>query len=613
MRWVKNAVLFCVVIFIHSLVFFLVVAYSCLEILYTLYRRLSADPCPTPPSPQMDHPVFCRGPLLHAVEMSGIFTDSKSFVDRPLLVDPHIALEKFAALGTWPEINQVDLRNFVEECFGPPGSDLETVIPGDFREVAAGGLPVYHKITDERLRTFAEKLHHKWGELGRKVSAEVAKHPDRHTIIPLPYPFIVPGGRFREVYYWDSFWTIQGLLVSGMAETARGMLLNFAHLQQRFGLIPNGNRIYYTKRSEPPLFALMVQHYCDHEAVKSEDVASLIPLVLPALLQEYEFWMRERSVELSVAGGTFTMNRYTGGDCKVPRPESYWEDFHDGETLQKMQLQSAESFYGNIAAAAESGLDFSTRWLENAGEDFLTMRTETIIPVDLNAFLYAHERVLSELYMRLGDSENSEKYMRIALRRGDGIHAVFWSDEHQMWRDYDLKLGRQREAFYLSNLVPLFARCDGETISITNAAFMQNVLQSADMVKVTSFPGGHPVSLNESSGRHCQWDFPNAWPPLQLMMIEAFNENPELEQVALEWAQKWISVVHIGYLNSSHIYEKYDARTVGRYGSGGEYLVQEGFGWTNGGILRLLELFPTKLQAPHDLLDPDTPSNTTTS
>ncbi|XP_055348056.1 trehalase-like [Paramacrobiotus metropolitanus] len=549
----------------------------------------------------MESEIFCTGPLLHTVQMSGIFTDSKTYVDRPLLSDPAVVLEEFAKLGVWPNINQIDIRNFVDTYFAAAGADLDQVVPGDFATPDEGGFPFASWIVDPVLRVFAHRVHNKWKELGRMVNKDVILHPDRHTLIALPFPFIVPGGRFRELYYWDSFWIIQGLMVSGMKETAKGMILNFAHLIDKIGLIPNGSRTYYSYRSEPPLFALMVDHYINHKTVTEEERDEFIRQVLPAVDKEHTFWMTARSVMVSWYGKTYTLNRYTGGGLTLPRPESYFEDLTDARTLlaaaEKAQ-QSHFSFHENIAAAAESGVDFSTRWLDTPDAEFLTIRTQTIIPVDLNAFLYAHEKILSALYRHVGDEEKAQHFDNMALNRGDAIHAVFWNAGAGVWYDFDLKLHRQRETFYLANLAPLYTRCNGHNVTVTDSQFMQQVLQAADVQKVIGYPGGFPCSFSKSSDRHTQWDFPNAWPPLQTMLIEGFLHNPDFREMAVDWAQKWVSAVFTGFSATSHLYEKYDANTAGAYGSGGEYLVQEGFGWTNGTVLRLLELFPGDLSAP---------------
>ena len=170
----------------------------------------------------------------------------------------------------------------------------------------------------------------------------------------VPYPFIIPGGRFREIYYWDSLWVIQGLLVSGMDQTARSMIYNFVDLIKRlgvviffqayedisrqdsllsmimvmiirFGHIPNGNRVYYLKRSQPPILALAVDAYRKHPNVPPQDQRSLIDYVLPFLEKEHNYWMRRHKVVIKKAGKTFVLHVYKGGQMQ-PRPESYWED-----------------------------------------------------------------------------------------------------------------------------------------------------------------------------------------------------------------------------------------------------------------------------------------------
>jgi alpha,alpha-trehalase len=108
---------------------------------------------------------------------------------------------------------------------------------------------------------FAQDLNTRWKILCRKIKQEVEDQADRYTLIYLPHPVIVPGGRFREIYYWDSYWIIRGLIQSEMYSTAKGVLANFVHLIRQFGMIPNGGRSYYLNRSQPPMFIQMVREY----------------------------------------------------------------------------------------------------------------------------------------------------------------------------------------------------------------------------------------------------------------------------------------------------------------------------------------------------------------
>ncbi|GAV02502.1 Treh [Ramazzottius varieornatus] len=540
------------------------------------------SPCPSQ--------VFCDGPLLQAVQQLHMYRDSKSYVDKPL----NNRSEK-AVLRNFNQIKEPvtkeTLKMFLDENFLPIGSELIRYRPADWKNIAEGGLPLHKNISDDSLQGFAEIIHDKWEKLGRTFSLDVAEHPHRHSLVYVPHPFIVPGGRFREIYYWDSYWVIQGLLVSGMSGTARGMLLNFVKLINRFGHIPNGNRIYYEKRSQPPLLAMMVDVYRKHPNTPPADRDSILKEVLPALKVEHDFWMTRRNVTVKVGGQEYTMNVYRGG-IRKPRPESYREDVEHAARLTG--FQSSGDFYANVAAACESGQDFSTRWLESPEADFNTMRTEQILPVDLNAFLCAMENLMGQFYAASGDMENADLYQTLALARGDAIHAVFWNETRSMWMDYDLRGRRQKEIFYASHIAPIFARCTGNKVNILQTSFMERVMKSDDLKKISAFPGGFPQSL-QTPRASCQWDYPNAWPPSQMMLIEGFALNPDLRKAVIPWAQKWLSAVYTGYKNTGYFFEKYDALNPGKYGGGGEYIVQEGFGWTNGGMLRLLELYPTEL------------------
>ena len=168
---------------------------------------------------------------------------------------------------------------------------------------------------------FAKDLHGRWKHLGRQIKSEVKLNPEKYSLIPLEHPFIVPGGRFREMYYWDSYWTIQGLLASEMYETVLGMLKNFVQLVKDFGLVPNGNRIYYSKRSQPPLFIAMVELY--FEATNDE---AFLRGNIDVLDKEFEYWIANRTTQIVVNGKEHLLAHY---NVKVddPRPESYYEDY----------------------------------------------------------------------------------------------------------------------------------------------------------------------------------------------------------------------------------------------------------------------------------------------
>ncbi|XP_055348794.1 trehalase-like isoform X2 [Paramacrobiotus metropolitanus] len=536
--------------------------------------------------------IYCGGPLLKAIQRMHLYNDSKTFVDLPMFnrTEEEI-LENFAKIDN-DTLTKVTLMNFIMENFMACGAEMMPFRPADYRLAREGGLALLHDIQDPAVRKFAAVIHNKWDDLGRYCAESVARHPEQHSLIYVPHPFIIPGGRFREIYYWDSFWVIQGLMVSNMADTALGMLRNIAHLIHRFGHMPNGNRVYYQKRSQPPVFALMVDAFCQHPSVPREKGLAVVQEMLPYLEKEYKFWMTERRVDVSIRGKIYTMNRYRGG-MNQPRPEMYREDVEQAALLKNGR--SHEDLYSNIAAAAESGIDFSTRWLDNQDAPFNNIRTKTILPVDLNAFLCAQERLMGTFYDLTGNAKKSALYHSKAKSRGSAMHDIFWNEELSMWRDYDLQEGRQRTDFYLSSIAPLFTQCTGSGVNITTAEFANRVLKSDDITKISAYPGGFPESLSKNARPDMQWDYANAWPPHQLMLVESFAQFPETRSTALQFAQKYFSAVYAGYNSSGYFFEKYDVNDPGKYGGGGEYQVQEGFGWTNGGILRLIELFPGEL------------------
>src|SRR5436190_9456899 len=187
-----------------------------------------------PPTGRYD-PAHDLGTLFHDIQLSGLFTDSKTFADaRPRLAPAEITARYGSARGA----PQFHLRQFVEEHFELP------------RSVGEG-------FRSDTSQTMEQHIRALWPVLTRPPDTA----DGRSSLIPLPNPYVVPGGRFREVYYWDSYFTMLGLIESGRTDLVKSMLDNFAHLIVTVGHIPNGNRTYYLSRSQPPFFAAMVGLY----------------------------------------------------------------------------------------------------------------------------------------------------------------------------------------------------------------------------------------------------------------------------------------------------------------------------------------------------------------
>ncbi|KAK2846674.1 hypothetical protein Q5P01_009673 [Channa striata] len=218
--------------------------------------------------PPCDREIYCTGPILHQVQKAKLFDDDKYFVDMKLKAAPDVVSSAFHNLSReFPNttVPRAELQEFLNTCFEKPGTEFESWTPPDWHDKPK----FLGRIADQELRDWAKKLHNLWKSLGRKIRADVKDHPELYSQIYTPHPVVVPGGRFRELYYWDSYWVINGLLLSEMRDTAYGMIQNFLHLVNRYGFVPNGGRVYYERRSQPPFLTLMVESY--YQATKDEE------------------------------------------------------------------------------------------------------------------------------------------------------------------------------------------------------------------------------------------------------------------------------------------------------------------------------------------------------
>ena len=475
------------------------------------------------------------------------------------------------------QIESDALASFVQEHFEQPGGELEDHEPTDFiKEVSS-----FSKITDPAYRTWAQELHQKWPTLCRRISKKVFSEPQKYSIIALPNPFVVPGGRFREMYYWDSFFTIKGLLASEMYSTVRQMIENMGWLIETFGYVPNGNRIYYLNRSQPPLLTWCVEAY--YQATKDLE---FVRRALTWLEKEMEFFTQNRRIQM--ADWKTHLYRYHVV-AAGPRPESYREDVESAEHItdapEKLRL------WGDIMAAAESGRDFSSRWFLNDGPMAGKMgstRTSSIIPVDLNSIICGNLRVFSYFYNILGMTEEANQAFSKYQLMKETIHQVFWNEDLGCWFDFDLHTNKHVSTYFDTNFFPLAAGCVHEGF---NPEKISNYLKNAG---VLDFPGGLPTSLI-ASGQ--QWDFPNSWAPTTWVIIEGLRKYG-MSELAKVIAEKWVRKNYVMWLNTGgRMFEKYNVATqcFKAAGGGGEYEVQEGFGWTNGVILDLLLTYSEEL------------------
>ncbi|XP_034180752.2 trehalase isoform X2 [Osmia lignaria lignaria] len=523
--------------------------------------------------------IYCKGKLLKTVQLNEVFPDSKTFVDLHQLQDPEVTMANFYRLlnATNNKPTRMQLTQYVNENFASSNELVNWTLP-DWTENPS----ILKRIQEPKYREWAKYLNEIWKDLARKMSDDVEIHPERHSLIYVKNGFIIPGGRFKEFYYWDSYWVIEGLLLSDMYQTARGMIDNFVYMVEKYGFIPNGGRIYYLMRSQPPLLHLMVSRYLDFTGDYK-----YLGIILPTLEKEFAFWQQQKMIEVTKDGRTYKMGHYVVNSAR-PRPESYREDYN---MAQELPEKDRDFFYNNIKAGAESGWDFSNRWCltnnKNAPLSLLNISTQYIIPVDLNAILQQNGRLLSEFHSLLGNSAKAQYYAKIATELQLAIDNVLWNEDEGIWFDYDMSHKVPRKTFYPSNLAPLYTRSYNRN---QREKYALSVVKYLKLQTIDSFFGGTPTSLNYTGE---QWDFPNAWPPLQSFIVMGlyWTGVREAMEFADELASRWLSSNYAGFVETGQMFEKYDSSIPGQGGGGGEYNVQTGFGWTNGVVLEFLNTF----------------------
>lgn len=527
-----------------------------------------------------ENDIYCYGDIIYTVNRAQLFPDSKTFVDMRLKYPPYIVRSNYrymiAKYGPAPSKEIV--RAFVDHNFDPPGLEFESWVPTDWVEQPEA----FNKIRDQSLKTYATQLNAFWEQLGRKIKPDVHIRNDMYSMIYVNNPLIVPGGRFIEFYYWDQFWILKGLLHGEMTMTVRGMLENFLQMVEKLGYIPNGGRIYY-RRSHPPLLIPMMRDYLEHTSNWT-----FIEKHIGTLEKEFNFWMTERTHIVNISGTAYNVSRYNV-ERGNPRPEAYNPDYDLTATLTDNDAKN--ELYMHLKTAAESGLDFSSRWF--IPENLTTVgvlrdiKTRFVMPVDLNVLICRNARILSQFFAGLNNTDKADFYSNLGDQWEDTINKVFWNETEGSWFDY-LDYGSiqgHKTEFYPGNILPLI-------LNVTSmSSKIDKVISYLEGTKVLTFPGGIPSSL-EQTGE--QWDFPNGWAPHVHWFIESLEGSGDEKalQIAKETAQKWVTNNYLTYTKHNNtMFEKYDVMNIGSAGGGGEYEVVIGFGWSNGAVMDLMVKF----------------------
>jgi alpha,alpha-trehalase len=386
-----------------------------------------------------------------------------------------------------------------------------------------------------------QAMHQSWPQLIRQT-AKVSKN----SLIPLPNPYVVPGGRFTEMYYWDSYFILRGLMVSGMKELAKGMVDNMLYMSEKYGIIPNANRTYYLSRSQPPLLTSMINLV----APNVTDQQWHLNAYKTAKKEYNNVWRNPKTHYVSALG----LDRYF--DPIPERRKECVSGFYRNKP-------NTSDYYLHNRAECESGWDFTKRFDDRCA-DFL--------PIDLNSLLYKYETDMAKMADKLNLKQDAAWWTDQATQRGERIQSMMWDEQQGMFFDYDFKNQKRSNYPSLASFFPLWA-------GLATPKQAEKLIGNIHRFEAA---GGLKTSLRDTGE---QWDGTNGWPNLQWMVIKGIR--PYDDALAKRLARKWLDMSVKVYRKTGTFFEKYnvalcDTNTAGHYPSQGP------FGWGIGVNLAFL-------------------------
>ncbi|HEY2547575.1 MAG TPA: trehalase family glycosidase [Candidatus Acidoferrum sp.] len=480
-------------------------------------------------------------------------------------------------------------------------------LPADFAVPAS--VQQLQKQCNVQVQHLPEVIHH----IGQLDPGKI----DPAGLLFMENRYVVPGGRFNEMYGWDSYFIIRGLVRDGRIDLAKGMVENFFFEIEHYGGILNANRTYYLTRSQPPFLTSMILAVYDAQKADGHASDKWLARAYDYAVRDHELWTSEAH-----RAGSTGLSRYfdfgNGPAAESVKDETGHYRQVAGYFLQQPDLGrayvlpsgtskpnplAAGSLYalqicdvaktmatpgcdpaGTVALSAdyykgdramrESGFDISFRFGPYGAA------THHYAPACLNSLLYKTEKDLEQMSAALGHKEESEKWRQRAEQRKADVQKYLWDAERGLYFDYDFEKQSRSTYEYVTTFYPLWA-------GIATPEQARAVMQHAGIFEQ---PGGLVMSPYETGG---QWDFPYAWAPNQLMAIEGmrragFNED------ANRLSYKFLSMVMENFRRDGTIREKYDAvkRSSETQVTAGYHMNIVGFGWTNGVFLALLHDLP---------------------
>lgn len=376
---------------------------------------------------------------------------------------------------------------------------------------------------------------------------------DDGSLYGLPYPYTVPtvSGMFQELYYWDTFFTGEGLIIDGHTDLARNNAENMLYMVDRFGKMLNGNRTFYSNRSQSPYLSMMVAAVYDETRDKE-----WLRKVLPGLEKEYGFWMTQRITPIG-------LNRY-GNNASDEEKMGFIPLLRDrlGKNFKTEGLSREEllSIGGHHIAEAESW-DFNPRY---------KMRCMDFCPVDLNANLYFYEKNFERFYNELGDAKTAKKWAAAATKRQKLIRKYLRDPHTGMYYDYDWANGKRSDVVSGAVFNLLFA-------GVLSQKESEGVLKA---LRILEYPYGIATCEDKPYDFQYQWSYPNGWAPVQYLAIRGLN-NYGYREEAERIAEKYVDMVVRNFMETGNLWEKYNIAE-GNVNVSDEYEMPTMIGWTAG-------------------------------
>jgi len=480
------------------------------------------------------------GELFESVQKSGLYGDGKIFVD---LI---------------PKRKLRQIRQDYSVAKRDPHFDLREFVNRHFYRLHGTAEP-YHANETHSIDQHISEL---WDVLTKY------NRRNRGSLLAVPHAYVVPGGRFQEQFYWDSYFIMLGLAADNRWKLLEGMIKNYTFLMRKYGYIPTANRTYLLSRSQPPFLSHMIRLLASHKGKYT------LVEYLPYLLLEHRFWMKGHGKAAKQPLSAYArvvrmpdgsvLNRYYDNK-RTPRPESLREDT---ETADNAPSRPPHELFLHIRACAESGWDFSSRWFTDP-DDIRTIHTTDIIPVDLNCLLYQLEVTIADAYALAKQLPFEKRFRRYAKDRAAAIQAYCWNNKLHFFGDYDVKAKQHTGRLTLAGVFPLYA----------GVATAEQADEVAKRIQKEFLKTGGLITSLEKSGQ--QWDLPNGWAPLHYIAIHGLRDYSHLK-LADTIKRRWMQT-NLKVFNDKHkLIEKYNVIEPSGLGGGGEYPLQDGFGWTNG-------------------------------